>query len=581
MARGAAAGKDGAVAIDFEAVLSYSRELQRATDLRQLLEAVKVAVERGTRYRNVWLAAFEDTAVGEQVRVLSILGPAEPIVYEQAPTFPTAGDPMLQQIRAARAPVVVVDARTDARTNKDIVARVGNRTLINVPLLLGGTTIGALGIGTYGDEGCLSPTPDELELLTIIGLQLAPAFDRVRMVDRARTSEAEREELRRRLHRVERIETLALLSGGVAHDFNNLLTVIINSLHFLSEAELPAQSRDDVRDASEAANRAREVTQQLLAMGRKQSLRLVPTDWSGRVKELVRLLRRLIPETVEVVVDVEPRLPPVLADGHHLDQVVMNLALNARDAMPSGGRLVFSLRPAHLDPLAAMPRKVRAGPAVSLTVTDSGTGMAPAVVEHIFEPFFTTKGAGVGTGLGLAIALGVVEQHGGLLECRSAPGLGSTFTVTLPVAPDAVVAAAPRPEAPVRGGDERILAAEDDAGIRELLQRILAEAGYRVTVVGDGYAAVEAAQEATFDLVLLDAVMPRMTGREAFEAIRVLQPTARALFMTGYAADTLPAEFLAEHQVELVEKPWLPAQLLAAVRRGLDRSAATERLTPG
>ncbi len=562
------------MAIDFEALLQASGALQRATDLRSLLKAVEEAVRRSTRYRTVWLAAWEDTADGEHVRLLAAQGTAEELIFEKSPRFPTAGDAMLLEIKDGQKPVVVVDARTDPRTDKAMVAHVGNRTIINVPLLLGGTTIGALGSGTFGAEGCLAPTADELEMLTLLALQVAPAFDRVRLLEREKASEVERAALRLRLHRMERMETLALLAGGVAHDFNNLLTVIINSLHFLSGSELSAQAREDVHDATEAADRARQVTQQLLAMGRRQALKPMPLDWASRLEELARLLRRVMPETVELSLDVAPGLPPVLVDGAQLDQVVMNLALNARDAMPQGGRLRLTLAPAVLDAKTAAPVRVRAGPAVCLTVSDTGHGMAPAVLEHIFEPFFTTKGAGVGTGLGLAIALGVVEQHGGLLECQSAPGQGTTFKVTLPVAPAEARALEQRLAPAATQGHERILAAEDDANIRELLERILADGGYQATVVGDGEAAVEAARREPFDLVLLDAVMPRKTGREAFEAIRVLRPEAAWLFMTGYAADTLPPELLVAHGVELLEKPWRPSELLAAIRRALEEAAA-------
>ena len=561
------------MAIDFEAVLRYSRELQRAGSLEQLLEAARSAVLGSTRYTNVGFGVLENGPDGEQVRMLGVAGAAHRLIFAHPPTFLVAeSDEMMKEIITGRKPVVVVDARVDPRTNKELVARYQNRTLINIPLVVGENVIGALNVGTYGEEPCIAPTDDELEILTIFAIQFAAALDRVRLLGREREAVAEREALRERLHKVERIETLALVAGGVAHDFNNLLTVILNSLYFLKDARLEPEAASDVADATEAANRARDLTRQLLAMGRRQPLRLGPISWGRKLRELTRLLARLLPETIQVVLEDSPGLPDVLADTSQLDQVVMNLCINARDAMPSGGRLTLRTRPGVLVP-SGESLMARPGPAVVLEVADTGHGMPPEVVNRIFEPFFTTKGVGRGTGLGLAIALGIVDQHGGRLECRSVVGEGTTFTVTLPVA--AGHESAEPPPVPVKraGGQERVLAAEDDPAIRELLQRILRDAGYELTIVSDGCAAVDAAKAYPFDLVLLDAVMPLLSGREAFEHIHRLQPGVAWLFMTGHAADTLPPDFLTRHGIELIEKPWLPWQLLAAIRRALERGA--------
>ena len=558
------------MATDLDGFVQYARALQQATDLRQLLDAVQTAVARVTPYRSITLSIVETTPEGLMARLIGASGPGEPILWEKCPLIPVAGDPMVQEIIRGEGPVVVVDARADPRTNKAIVETLGIHTLINVPLSLGGVSIGALALQTFADQGCIAPTAEHLESLTLMALQLAPAFDRVRLLVRQQANDAEKDQLKLRLQRVERIETLALLAGGVAHDFNNLLTIIVNTLYFLGQLELPPQARQDVEDATDAARRGAEVTRQLLALGRKQPLRLTSTDWGARMKDLLRLLRRLVPESVELVLEVAPALPPVLADGLQLDQVVMNLVLNARDAMPQGGRITLSLSPATLSGADPVHPRVRGGEAVRLTVKDTGLGMTPEVAQHIFEPFFTTKASGAGTGLGLSIVQGVAEQHGGVVDCRSVPGVGTTFEVTVPVATEREAAAARVSPVPRALTGLHVLVAEDDRTIRELVQRILGGAGFRVTAVADGQAAIEAAQRDAPDLVILDAVMPRLSGAATFERLRHQLPEGTAwLFMTGYAADSLPSEILSARTVEILPKPWLPIELLAAVKAAI------------
>jgi signal transduction histidine kinase len=416
------------MALDVAAVLQFSRELQQAVALRELLVATRAAVRRATPYRTVWLVAIRPGAP-RMVELLAISGEesVEEVALQRASRFPVDGDVFLEEICSVTRPVVVEDARTDPRTDKAMVERMGNRTIINVPLLIGDERLGAIGMGTYDPEPPRPPTPDQLELLVVFATQVAAAFQRIQMEEQQRL-------LQRQLQASKRIESLALLAGGVAHDFNNLLTAILNGLTFVAEGPLTGAQRQDLEEVAEAGRRAAELTRQLLAMGRKQSLKLAPIDMAAQLRTLQRLLRQLIPANVELVIDSPEALPPVLGDGGQLDQVLMNLCLNARDAMPEGGKLTLrSSLWEGVSPAAERARPRRPGAHVCVTVEDTGHGMAQEVLERIFEPFFTTKGPGQGTGIGLAVAMGIVEQHGGTLDCTSTPGAGSTFRLLLPV----------------------------------------------------------------------------------------------------------------------------------------------------
>ncbi len=553
------------MALDVEAVLQFSRELQRAVTAQQVLVAARAAVRGATPYRTVWLTAIHagPPAMVEPLAISSEV-PDDQVVLERLPPFPVAGDPMLEEIVSATRPVVVDDARTDPRTDQAMVARLGNRTIINVPLLIGDELLGTLGIGTFHPEPPRPPTPAQLEQLVVFGTQVAAAYQRIRM-------EEARQALQRQLQAAQRLESLALLAGGVAHDFNNLLTAILNGLAFVAEGPLSPAQREDLDGVAQAAGRAADLTRQLLAMGRRQPLRLTTVDLAGQLGRFQRLLRRLIPESISLTVEAPAGLPPVLGDEAQLDQVLMNLSLNARDAMPEGGTLTLR---------AEVERRGAAAPRLCLIVRDTGHGMSPEVVARIFEPFFTTKASGRGSGIGLAVAAGIVEQHGGTIECTSAPGAGTTFRVFLPIH------AGGRPEAPAAPpgspatGTERILLAEDEPAVRLAAARVLEGAGYRVVAVADGAEAVEAARQGQFDLVVLDAIMPRGSGREAWERIRQDRPRARFLVVSGHAAEVFPPALRSAMDLPFLAKPFLGDDLLRAVRSALDREPEAPRPGP-
>ncbi|MBI3206595.1 MAG: GAF domain-containing protein [Myxococcales bacterium] len=437
-------------------LLAFARELQQAASFKDLLEITRREVSRTTGYGHAWLFVA-DSPDARELRLIDVAGARDELVWKVAPVLRVDSDAMLQQIVASDEPVVVVDARVDPRTDKQIVAALGNRTIINIPLRLLDKPFGAFGVGSFGDEeGCRAPTGEQLDYLIGMASQLSVAASRIRLLEERALQRAEAQALEHRLQQVQRLESLGLLAGGVAHDFNNLLSVVLAGAELAREylAVDPQRASAELDAIVEAAESARVLTQQLLAMGRKQELTVSALDLDASVTRLVDLLRRVLPRSIEVELRSTGEALGLEADAARIDQVLMNLCLNARDAMPGGGRLTIATAAMDIGPadLATHPW-AKPGRYAVVTVTDTGTGMTPEVVERAFEPFFTTKPGTAGTGLGLSVAYGIVRQHGGMTACSSELGRGTTFTVFLPVARSSSVAGANPPAGlPSTGG---------------------------------------------------------------------------------------------------------------------------------
>jgi CheY-like chemotaxis protein len=371
------------------------------------------------------------------------------------------------------------------------------------------------------------------------------------------------------------MEAVGQLAGGVAHDFNNLLTAIIgNSELLLRTIDAEDQRRLDVLEINRAAHRAATLTRQLLAFSRKQVLQPRVVDLNVVVTELATMLRRIIGEHVELRLDLEAALGRVLADPGQLEQVITNLSLNARDAMPSGGTLTIrtaNLGPAGV-PLSTPEAPHLLGPLVELSVIDDGVGMDERTQARLFEPFFTTKGLGRGTGLGLATVYGIVRQSGGHIRVSTRLGHGSTFTVYLPMAeglPDAAVEGSTWIETP--RGTGTVLIVEDEDAVRYLACRVLRGNGFRVLEAGSPAAALRLAREQarSVDLLVTDVVMPGLSGPELAERLVAAWPDLKVLYITGYAEEAIQRRGALPAGGALLEKPFTAQQLAERVRLAL------------
>jgi len=387
-------------------------------------------------------------------------------------------------------------------------------------------------------------------------------------------AEEEKEKLQSQLLQSQKMEAIGRLAGGVAHDFNNLLTAIIGYANFAKGASTPdSPIADDIEQVLRAAERAAGLTRQLLAFSRRQMMALQVADLNDLVLDVNKMLRRLVGEDIELVIAPGPNLWRVRVDPVQIQQVLMNLAVNARDAMPAGGRLTIETANATLDErdIAAHPGAT-AGQFVTLTMSDDGSGMTEEAKAHLFEPFFTTKELGKGTGLGLATVFGIVKQHGGNISCDSAPGQGTTFRIYLPRVEDGELPApAERSDAELRGA-ETILVAEDEAVVRDLVVRSLSGLGYRVLEASNGDEALRMVQEhaGAIDLLVTDVVMPQMGGRQLAKQLRLARPELPVLLISGYATELLGQDGLAGERAQFLPKPFTGATLTRKVRAVLD-----------
>ena len=431
-------------------------------------------------------------------------------------------------------------------------------------------------------EITLSSLPTESGMLVAAAIRdvserLAMEAERERL-----RAAAEQERVERRQQQSQRLESLGQLVGGVAHDFNNLLNVIQGYADFTAEQIQPlaqADTRlapvlDDIEQVQAAAQQAARLTRQLLTFARHDVTRPELLDLNQAVHGAGQLLRRTLGEHIELVITPEPALWRVKADRGQIEQVLVNLAVNARDAIPGGGRLTIDTANTEVDAAYATGRPgLKPGRYARLRVSDTGTGMDRVTAERVFEPFFSTKPKGRGTGLGLATVYGVVTGAGGSIEVYSELGMGTTISVLLPVTDEETVPEAQPPAAGdgQRGHDETILLVEDEASLRELTRRILTRSGYQVCVAASGGEAVQRASNPAqpIDLLLTDVVMPEMLGNEVAVRVGAIRPGLPALFMSGYAQPILDSHGVPAPRYDILEKPFTEAALLTRVRQAM------------
>lgn len=386
----------------------------------------------------------------------------------------------------------------------------------------------------------------------------------------------DRKKLEVQLQQSQKMEAIGQLAGGVAHDFNNLLTIISGySALLLSTPAVDSTVRESVEAIREAGERAATLTRQLLGFSRQAMLQPKVLNLNAVVTETATMLRRLIGEDIHLTTVLDPHLGPVKVDPGQLDQVLMNLAINARDAMPRGGKLTIETANVMLDDnYVATHTGCRTGHHVMLAMTDTGCGMTPDVMARVFEPFFTTKEVGKGTGLGLAMVFGIVQQSGGFIRVYSEPSHGTTFKIYLPAVGEPYTIPRELTAGPVARGTETILLVEDDGGVRGLGSISLKSQGYNVLTAVDGEDALRVAHEhnGTVDLILSDVVMPKLGGPELVRVLKARFPHLKILYMSGYTDDAVVRHGLLEAGLPFIQKPYSPRQLAWKVRKVLDES---------
>jgi len=391
-----------------------------------------------------------------------------------------------------------------------------------------------------------------------------------------------RRKAERALEHAQKLESVGALTGGIAHDFNNILTCILAGASLARRRVKNDQVlQKELDEIAAEAQRAAALVRQLLQFSRRQPLDRRSLDLNEIVARLESVFRRVLDERIELEVRLDRGLSPLMADFGQIEQVVMNLCLNARDAMPNGGILRIETRNARVEPPDCVRQPgMRPGKYALLSVSDTGCGMTSDVIEHMFDPFFTTKAPGEGTGLGLSVAYGIVKQHDGFIDVRSEPSRGTSFLVFFPVSLERrTQVAEPVKPVSVIAGYETILLVEDDPSVRAALRRMLDSYGYTVLPATNGEEAWRIFVERTdeIDLVLLDVAMPKLGGRELYDALKALRAEVGILFVSGHGEARLDIRVLADQGADLLSKPFRPDELAAAVRRALDarRSAAS------
>ncbi|MCD6554092.1 MAG: GAF domain-containing protein [Anaerolineae bacterium] len=446
--------------------------------------------------------------------------------------------------------------------------------IVGLPLRIGERVVGVMNVAFLRPHAF---DENELRVLGLLADQAAIAIENARLHEAVRQELAERKRLEEQLLHSQKLEAVGRLAGGVAHDFNNLLTAIIgySDLVLMSLGQNDPLYKD-VEEIKKAAERAASLTRQLLAFSRKQMLQPKVLDLNATVTHMEKMLQRLIRENIELVTILDPALGHIKADPGQIEQVIMNLAVNARDAMPQGGRLTIETANVVLDEnYAHQHMEVQPGPYVMLAVSDTGMGMDDETQAHIFEPFFTTKGVGQGTGLGLATVYGIVKQSGGHIRVYSEPGHGTTFKIYLPRIEEVVESDR---RAPIPGesppGRETILLVEDEDMVRDLARRVLLQRGYTVLEARHGREAFQICEQhrGPIHLLVTDVVMPLMNGRELAKRLTTLHPEMKVLYISGYTDNIIIHHGLLEPGMAFLQKPFTPAALAHKVRQALDTS---------
>jgi GAF domain-containing protein len=549
-----------------EALLEVSHELSRIQPVEELLGAIAAACGRVLESESVGFRLVE----GDELVVAALWGDAKETMATRRIKL---GESLSGIVASTGAPLRLDDVTEDPRlipAHRSAVKRLGYRAFLGVPIRVGERITGVLSIRTRRPSGF---TKNDETIATAFASQAATALENARLFREVQVAAEEVSRVQEALLQAQKMDAIGRLAGGVAHDFNNLLTIIHGRCEILLKRfESGTKPRQDLELIQRTAHRAAALTRQLLAFSRQQVLQPRVLHLNAAVGESVQMLQRLIGEHIALTTLPNAQRDRVKADPTQLEQVLMNLAINARDAMPRGGRLTIETANVNLDENSG----AGTGPHIRLSVSDDGIGMSTEIQARIFEPFFTTKDKGRGTGLGLSMVYGIVKQHGGYIGVSSEEGNGTTFEIYLPCAGDLEEL---RPEqGPEHGGESRgsetILLVEDEGDVRELTREILEMAGYTVLEAARGDEALRLCRDAArpIDLLLTDVVMPQMSGPELAKRIAELRPGTKVVYMSGYTDDALGHHGVLDPDIVLLPKPFTPEALMQHLRLALDAS---------
>jgi signal transduction histidine kinase/CheY-like chemotaxis protein len=446
-----------------------------------------------------------------------------------------------------------------------------SQSALSAPMVVKGRTVGCIEIQSYQEQAYKDEHSTAMRMAANLA---ATAVENVELIERERENAEQ-------LRQSQKMDAVGQLAGGVAHDFNNLLTVITGYTELGMRRLGPADPmRKNLAEIKKAGDRAASLTRQLLAFSRKQIFQEKVVDLNSIVADMDKMLRRLIGEDIDLVSLLEPSLRPIKADPGQIEQVLLNLAVNARDAMPRGGKLTIETGHATLDEgYVKSHLMAQTGRYVMLAVSDTGTGMAAETQKHIFEPFFTTKEVGKGTGLGLATVYGVVKQSSGDIWVYSKPGQGTTFKIYLPIAEDSADPEAVANPTEVPQGQGTILLVEDEELVRNLAGEILGTKGYQVLTAANGVEALRVCTEhvGQIDLMVTDVVMPQMGGRELAERMALIRRDMSVLYMSGYTDDAVVRHGVLDEEMPFLQKPFTPDTLARKVSELLEKGKAPKK----
>ncbi|HYA95708.1 MAG TPA: PAS domain S-box protein, partial [Terriglobales bacterium] len=532
------------------------------TDLEAFYPAIHSIVGELMDAHNFYIALYDESSAR-----LSF-----PYFVDQEDPTPAPkplGKGLTEYVLRTGEPLLASPERFAELTRLGEVERIGSPSIdwLGVPVKKGDKPFGALVVQSYTENVRYSES--DMEVLNFVAQHVATAIERKRAEHALRQSE-------KQLWQSQKMEAVGRLAGGVAHDFNNLLTVIKGYTELmLSDLKPSDPLRPEMEEVQKAADRAAALTRQLLAFSRRQVLAPKVVNLNYLVEDMNKLLRRLLGEDIELAIKLADDLGCVKADPGQIEQVIMNLAVNARDAMPKGGKLTLETANLELDEDYSREHvMVRPGPYVMLAIADTGSGMDAETLAHVFEPFFTTKEQGKGTGLGLSTVYGIVKQSGGYIWPYSEPGIGTTFKIYLPVVDEMAEREQARAQlSPGLGGQETILLVEDEEGVRGLTRQLLQRHGYTVLEAEHGQDALLLCERFSgpIHLLLSDVVLAQMSGRELVERLTPLRPEMRVLYMSGYSDEAIVHHGVLKPGTAFLQKPFTTESLMRKVREVIDK----------